>query len=398
MKKSNRKILNVSIIFTIIIVAVFAAKCFWGNDDLPIVHTDTPKRGTIIEKIPANGKIRPVTEVKISPDVSGEIVELNIQEGDYVNAGDLIIKIKQDVYISLKDRAMASLNASKAQYRLQQARFNQAEQNLKRNKILHDSKAISAQEFESITAEYDMAKEDLKAAEFNVQSATASLNEAEENLLKTTIYSPINGIISVLNVEKGERVVGTSQMAGTEMLRIADFGNMEVLVDVNENDIIKVSLGDTAEIDVDAWPGQLFKGIVTKIANSAKNLSSTSVNDVTNFAVTIEILKDSYTRLLEKNPIPFRPGMSASVEIKTETKDNVLMLPLQSVTADESVFVYDRISGTVKKIAVKTGIQDIDNIEITDGITSDSLLIVTGPYGIITNTLNDGMAVNTAHE
>lgn len=394
MNRKKRRLWRAVIICAVILVIIICGKAFWGKDKIPSVTVGTPERGTIIEKIPANGKIRPVTEVKISPDVSGEIIELNVQEGDYIQAGELIIKIKQDVYISLRDRATASLNATKAQYQQQQTRFHQAKLNMNRSSTLYKSKAISEQEYESAVAEYNMAKEELNAAEFNIQSATASLNEAEENLLKTTIYSPISGIVSVVNVEKGERVVGTSQMAGTEILRIADFDKMEVLVDVNENDIIKVSLGDTADIDVDAYPGQLFKGVVTKIANSAKNLSAASSNDVTNFEVTIGILKESYSLLLEKSPIPFRPGMSASVEIETETKENALKLPLQSVTADESVFIYDKLSGTVKKAKIKTGIQDINNIEITDGITSDSLLVVTGPYGTITNILNEGTKVN----
>ena len=256
----------------VIVAAVVLYALFRTDKGEPVVIS-RPARETIIEKIPANGKIRPVTEVKISPDVSGEIVELNVEEGDRVQKGDLIIKIRQDVYISLKDRAEASLNSTRAQYRQQKASFDQAEQNYNRNLDLYEKRAISLQEFEASTAEYEMASEQLKAAEFNIESATASLREAEENLTKTVIYSPIDGIISSLSVEKGERVVGTSQMAGTEMLRIADFNMMEVLVDVNENDIIRITKGDTADIDVDAYPGRTFKGVVTQIANSAKNRS-----------------------------------------------------------------------------------------------------------------------------
>lgn len=377
----------------IIIAAAITARLILGRDKKIQVDIGFPQRGLIVEKIPANGKIRPVTEVKISPDVSGEIIELNVEEGDRVSAGELIIKIKQDVYISLRDRASASLNSTKAQYQQQSARFIQAEQNFLRNKKLYESRAISLQEYETATAEYNMAKEELKAAEFNIQSAMASLEEAEENLIKTTIYAPIDGIVSLLSVEKGERVVGTSQMAGTEMLRIADFDRMEVVVDVNENDILRVSLGDTAEIDVDAYPERLFKGTVTKIASSAKNLSSASVNEVTNFEVTIGILKESYTDLLSGDSIPFRPGMSASAEIKTEKKENALIVPLQAVTADGCIFVFDEKSGTVHKVKVKTGIQNIDSIEILGGLDSDSVMIVTGPYSIITGILDDGYEV-----
>ena len=361
------------------------------------VIINRPTRETIIEKIPANGKIRPVTEVKISPDVSGEIIELNVDEGDRVRKGDLIIKIRQDVYISLRDRAEASLNSTKAQYRQQKAAFDQAEQNYNRNRDLYEKRAISLQEFEASTAEYGMAAEQLKAAEYNIESATASLSEAEENLTKTVIYSPIDGIISSLSVEKGERVVGTSQMAGTEMLRIADFNMMEVLVDVNENDIIRITKGDTADIDVDAYPGRRFKGVVTQIANSAKNLTAatSALTDVTNFEVRIRLLPASYADLLEKDPIPFRPGMSASVEIETDRQDNALTVPLQAVTSEECIFTYDPSTATVSSVKVSTGIQSIENIQITGGLEdADSTWIVTGPYSTVNRVLEDGMKVS----
>jgi len=380
----------------VIVAAVVLYALFRTDKGEPVVIS-RPARETIIEKIPANGKIRPVTEVKISPDVSGEIVELNVEEGDRVQKGDLIIKIRQDVYISLKDRAEASLNSTRAQYRQQKASFDQAEQNYNRNLDLYKKRAISLQEFEASTAEYEMASEQLKAAEFNIESATASLREAEENLTKTVIYSPIDGIISSLSVEKGERVVGTSQMAGTEMLRIADFNMMEVLVDVNENDIIRITKGDTADIDVDAYPGRTFKGVVTQIANSAKNLTATTsaLTDVTNFEVRIRLLPESYADLLENDPIPFRPGMSASVEINTDRQDNALTVPLQAVTSEECIFTYDPSTATVKSVKVSTGIQSIEDIQITGGLNNtDSLWIVTGPYSTVNRVLEDGMKVN----
>lgn len=392
-KKIKRKRFKTALIVTAAILAVIIVKLVSGREKNVTVDIDTPYVGMITERIPANGKIRPVTEIKISPDVSGEIIELNVEEGDRVSAGDLILKIKQDVYLSLRERAVASLNATKAQYQQQQARLRQAEQNYLRNRRLYESRAISQQEYETSTAEYNMAKEELNAAEFNIQSALASLNEAEENLTKTTIYAPIDGIISLLSVEKGERVVGTSQMAGTEMMRIADFGRMEVVVDVNENDIIRVALGDTADINVDAYPERIFKGIVTRIANLAKNLSSTSSNEVTNFEVTIGILEESYADLLSIHTIPFRPGMSASAEITTERKSNTLTVPLQAVTADECIFVFDSESGKVKKVKIKTGIQDISRIEILEGIGPDAM-IITGPYSVITGSLDDGLEVN----
>ena len=383
----------------IIIAAVIVAAVIFGlldQDKGEPVTIGTPAVGSIVERIPANGKIHPVTEVKISPDVSGEIIQLNVEEGDRVSRGDLVIMIKQDVYISLRDRAAASLNATKAQYQQQKASFVQAEQNYLRNKQLYEQRAISLQEFQTSTAEYGMAREQLKAAEYNIESAEASLDEAEENLTKTVIYSPIDGIVSSLSVEKGERVVGTSQMAGTEMLRIADFDMMEVLVDVNENDIIRISKGDTADIEVDAYPGRVFRGVVTQIANSAKNLTSTTaaVTDVTNFEVKVRILKDSYADLLPADPIPFRPGMSASVEIETERKDGVMTVPLQAVTSGSTVFIYDRATSTVREIPVTTGIQDIGNIEIIPGTDlTGSTEIVTGPYSTISKILTDGMKV-----
>lgn len=396
MGKKRKGIRYTLIVMAAVVTAAVLFALLRTDKGEPVV-INRPTRETIIEKIPANGKIRPVTEVKISPDVSGEIIELNVDEGDRVRKGDLIIKIRQDVYISLRDRAEASLNSTKAQYRQQKAAFDQAEQNYNRNRDLYEKRAISLQEFEASTAEYGMAAEQLKAAEYNIESATASLSEAEENLTKTVIYSPIDGIISSLSVEKGERVVGTSQMAGTEMLRIADFNMMEVLVDVNENDIIRITKGDTADIDVDAYPGRRFKGVVTQIANSAKNLTAatSALTDVTNFEVRIRLLPASYADLLEKDPIPFRPGMSASVEIETDRQDNALTVPLQAVTSEECIFTYDPSTATVSSVKVSTGIQSIENIQITGGLEdADSTWIVTGPYSTVNRVLEDGMKVS----
>lgn len=396
MKKKKNKALRNILAAVAVILAAAIIYAVLGQENGEPVTVAVPSTGTIVERIPANGKIHPVTEVKISPDVSGEIIELNVEEGDRVSRGDLVIKIKQDVYISLRDRAAATLNATRAQYQQQKASFTQAEQNYMRNKQLYGQKAISLQEFQASTAEYEMAREQLNAAEYNIESAVASLDEAEENLTKTVIYSPIDGIVSSLSVEKGERVVGTSQMAGTEMLRIADFDMMEVLVDVNENDIIRITKGDTADIEVDAYPGRTFKGVVTQIANSAKNLGSTTaaLTDVTNFEVKVRILRESYADLLTSDPIPFRPGMSASVEIETEHKDGVTKIPLQAVTPDGCVFVLDRQSSTVRKVAVTTGIQDIENIEVISGLgAADTVEIVTGPYSTISRILEDGMEV-----
>ncbi|HIT48364.1 MAG TPA: efflux RND transporter periplasmic adaptor subunit [Candidatus Coprenecus stercoripullorum] len=406
-KNTNMKWLAIA---GLLVVAVLLVIVVSRKDTGIRVTLGTPQTGRIVETIPANGKIQPVTEVKISPDVSGEIVELNVEEGDRVLKGDLIIKIKQDVYISARDRAEASLNSIKAQYLQQEAQFRRIEAAYERNVQLYGRKAISEQEYETSLADYQVAKEQLSAARFDIAGAEATLQEAEENLVKTTIYSPIDGIVSSLSVEKGERVVGTSQMAGTEMLRIADFAQMEVLVDVNENDIIRVAHGDTAIISVDAWPGKEFSGIVTKVANSAKNIDEVSADQVTNFEVTVEILQDSYKALADSVFMPFRPGMSASVEILTSVKDSVLKVPLQAVAArddvgtgisgklQEYVFLYDREQSVARAVRVVTGIQDIDNIEITEGLQSDSVMLIVGPYNVVAKQLMDGMHVTLSSD
>ncbi len=398
--KLNIKWVIVAIV-AIIVVLMFVVK--GKNNKAVKVDTTEVIKHDIIEVIPANGKIQPVVEVKISPDVSGEIVELNFEEGDFVKKGELVIKIKQDVYISMKEKAEASLNSIKAQFAQQEAQLKQIEQSYVRNKKLFEQKAISESEFETATSQYEVAKSQLKAAEFNVKSASAALKEAQENLIKTTIYSPMDGIISKMNVEKGERVVGTSQMAGTELFRVANLNDMEVLVDVNENDIVRLNQKDTAEIEVDAYPGKKFMGIVTQIANSAKNIGG-GADQVTNFEVKIRILPV----IDNKNEVSnlFRPGMSASVSIRTETKKGALSIPLQAITtrsdlykdtlkkdnqeAIEQVFVVNKDTVEVRKIT--TGIQDLNNIEVLTGLKENEV-IVTGPYAAISKTLKRGTKV-----
>ncbi|PKO95793.1 MAG: efflux RND transporter periplasmic adaptor subunit [Bacteroidetes bacterium HGW-Bacteroidetes-7] len=406
MKKKNIKWI-IAIAFVLIVVLAF-----YGNSKKKNVTTVTVEkisRRSIIEVIPANGKIKPVVEVKISPDVSGEIVELNFKEGDHIKRGDLIIKIKQDVYISMRERAEASLNSVRAQLTQLQAQFVQVEQTYNRTKTLYEQKALSEADFESAQSQYLMAKEQIKAAEFNVKSSSAALKEAVENLTKTVIYAPMDGIISKMSVEKGERVVGTSQMAGTEMLRIANFENMEVLVDVNENDIIRIKQGDTATIEVDAYPNRKFAGVVTQIANSAKNIGS-AIEQVTNFEVKIYILQDSYSDLSATGRNPFRPGMSASVSIQTARKDSILTIPLQAITTRtdlipdsvktkmginesmEQVFIVKE-DNTVEVREITTGIQDLANIEILTGL-QDNESIVIGPFSAISKTLKKGTVVS----
>lgn len=398
--KLNMKWIIVAIV-AVIVVLIFATK---GKNDRAVkVSTQEVLKKDIVEVIPANGKIQPVVEVKISPDVSGEIVELNFEEGNFVKKGDLVIKIKQDVYISMKEKAEASLNAIKAQFSQQQAQFRQIEQAYNRNKKLFEQKAISESEFETSLSQYEVAQGQLKAAEYNIKSASAALRETQENLIKTTIYSPMDGIISKMNVEKGERVVGTSQMAGTELFRVANLNDMEVLVDVNENDIVRLNQKDTAEIEVDAYPGKKFKGVVTQIANSAKNIGG-GVDQVTNFEVKIRILPvvDNQNEISNL----FRPGMSASVSIRTETKIGALSIPLQSITTRSDLFkdtvkkegdkvveqVFVMVKDTVQVRKITTGIQDLNNIEVVSGL-KEGEIIVTGPYAAISKTLKSGTKV-----
>lgn len=408
-KKNNTRKYILIAAAAVIIALIIVGKSNSGKG-IPVT-VKHPEIGTIVESIPANGKIQPVTEVKISPDVSGEIIKLNYQEGDTVKKGDLILQIKQDVYISARDRAEASLNAVKAQYLQQEAQLKQIELNHRRNELLYGKNTISQADYEKSLAEYQIAQSQLKAAEFNVKSAQASLKEAEENLVKTNIYAPMSGTISKLSVEIGERVVGTTQMAGTEMLRIADLSQMEVLVDVNEIDIIRLAPKDTATIEVDAYPGRKFKGMVTQVANSSKNSGTATADQVTNFEVKVIILPESYSDLLAGSNIPFRPGMSASVSIQTEKKDNILMVPLQSITTRkdivdsletsaetlQQVFVYNEKNGTVDVLCVETGIQDMSNIEITKGLDKEHK-IVTAPYSAISKDLKNGSVVTVTEE
>jgi HlyD family secretion protein len=359
----------------------------------------------IIEAVTANGKIQPETEVKISPDVSGEIVELNVKEGDFVQKGTLLFKIKPEIYVSARDRAAATLNSTKARLSQVEAQLIQAELAYNRSKKLFEENTISQADFEQAESQYKIALAEKQSAEYSVKSSEASLKESNENLIKTTVYSPMTGTISSLLVELGERVVGANMMTGTEVLRVADLNRMEVMVDVNENDIIRVKLGDTAIVEVDAYLDRDFKGVVTEIANSANTLGSTS-DQVTNFKVRILILKESYEDLIsDKNPSPFRPGMSASVDIYTSSKSNVLTVPIQAVTtrtdtlstdpaAKDKIRTLVFLSDGTYALArdVKTGIQDNVNIEILDGLKEGDEVIVQ-PFSAISKKLSDSTLI-----
>lgn len=420
-KKLIRYLVIVAVI--LIVVAIIGKKSGkFGQPDSIDVVVESPEKRTIIESISANGKIHPEVEVKISPEVSGEIIELPVKDGDKVTKGQLLCRIKPDTYISIRERTEASVNSAKARLLQAEAQLLQAELAYKRSKQLYNQKAISESEFESAETSYQVAQSDVKAAQFNVESAQASLKEANENLNKTTIYAPMSGTISRLNVELGERVVGTAQMAGTEILRIADLSRMETRVSVNENDIVRVKLNDTSLIYVDAYPEHTFKGVVTQIANSASVTGSTT-DQVTTFEVKILLLKSSYNHLISKGlPNPFRPGMSTNVDIQTMTKNNVLTIPIQAVTTREasntknsekeenkkssdedaidkkiSEIVFVAKSDTASSVEVQTGIQDNRYIEIISGLETDDEVIIA-PFSAISRRLSNGSLIKRVEE
>lgn len=430
-KKSNRIIwyLLAAVVVLVIISVVVSS----NRKNLESVEIGEVKLITITEKVGASGKVQPETEVKLSPDVSGEITELYVKEGDSVVKGQLLLRIRPDNYQLAVERSQAALNTSKAALAQAQSRQLQAEAqlirskaNYERQKALFEQKVISQLEYEQATAEYQVAQQELEAAkqsvisaQYNIQSAISTVNETIQNLTRTSVYAPIGGIISKLSVEKGERVVGTAQMAGTELLRIANLNDMEVRVDVNENDIIRVSLGDTADVEVEAYRNRKFKGVVTSIANTANQ--ALTAESVTEFQVKVRILGESYKDLKAKSGrlSPFRPGTSASVEIITETKKNVLGVPLAAVVAkspdevskldnkskkvvevkqeknnekkaekQEFVFVYDPNTKKVALRAVRTGISDFENIEIVSGLKAGEKIVV-GPFQAIDKKLKN---------
>jgi HlyD family secretion protein len=435
----NKKILPyaIGILVIVVVLLVVGKKMGWFGKEFSIsVATDGVKNITLTEFITANGKIQPETQVKISPDVSGEVIELYVEEGNEVKAGELLCVIKPEIYVSALNRAEAALNSSKA--RLAQAEAQQIERELafKRAKQLFDKNTIPVSEFETAQAVYQVAQAEVKAAQFSVKSAEASVSEAREQLTKTKIYAPISGTISALNIEKGERVVGTSMMIGTEMMVVADLNRMEVQVEVNENDIVKVTKFDTALVEVDAYLNRKFKGIVTEIANSASTIGTTA-DQVTNFEVKVLLLKESYMDLIDSvsgNLYPFRPGMSAAVDILTESRSNVLSVPISAVTTrvkkkgggteevsdtvvkdseesetsasnsenvvekeekQEVVFVLN--GNRVMKTEVKTGIQDNTSIEILEGLKEGDEVVIA-PFNAINKTLKDSMMVKKVTE
>ena len=406
--KTN-KILKILIIAVVVLLvfAVIGKKAGWFGKAVTVkVAVEKAEKRYIVETITANGKIQPEKEVKISPDVSGEIVELTVREGDHVEKGQLLIRIKPDIYISQRDRSLAAISSARARLAQSDAQFTQAELTFNRTKQLFDEQTISKSEYEQAEASYSVAKAEVDAAKYSVVSSEASLKEANENLVKTSIYAPMTGTVSMLLVELGERVAGTGMMAGTELLRVADLSRMEAQVEVNENDIVRVSLGDTALIEVDAYLDHKFKGIVTEIASSAKT-TGVSADQVTNFDVKILVLPESYKDLSDnEKTTPLRPGMSATVDIQTERKSGIIAVPIQAVTtrmdttkvtqtaSDEEIRTLVFITAGEYALAkdVKTGIQDNNYIEILSGVAENDQ-VISSPFSAISKKLSDSTLI-----
>ncbi|MBP6455193.1 MAG: efflux RND transporter periplasmic adaptor subunit [Chitinophagaceae bacterium] len=384
------------------------------------VAVEPSKKSSIIELVSASGKIYPVSEVKISPDVSGEIISLNVEEGDSVKKGQVLGTINAMIYKTAVNKAQAQLNQTKSSVSNASALKNQAlaqlqqaENSYNRSLSLFQEKVISVSELETAESAYKVAlasfkasMETIKGSRYNVTGAQADVSEAKQSLQRTTLYAPMNGIVSNLFVKKGERVVGTAQMAGTEIMRVADMSKMKVDVEVGETEITKVSIGDTANIEVEAYDGKIFKGIVSKISqtnpNSNLQNAATSMNEqVTNYTVSVEIINESYAFLLKENPnrFPFRPGMSASVDIITSKKDDILVVPIDAVTTreDENAkgtykerikeYVFIDSNGFAKLQQIETGLQDNENIEIISGLKLNQNVIVA-PYAAVARNLN----------
>lgn len=421
MKNKNRKWLWISITAIVLLALLIA---FGKNkDEGTKVSVEKVATHTITETVTASGKIYPETEVKISPEVSGEIIELNINEGDSVAKGQLLVKINPAIYSSQVQQAEASMQQtqsgvanSKQMSAQSKANFEQAQSNYTRNKKLFTDKVISATEFEQIEATFKAAKASYEAAQaniaggnFGVKASAAGLSQARENLLKTSIIAPRSGIISALSVKKGERVLGTSQMQGTQLLSIADMSRIELRVDVSETDIAKVKIGDTSIITADAYRNRKFTGVVSKIAVSSTTANTGSSDQVTNYTVHILILPQSYSDIVStgKYKYPFKPGMSASVDIQTRREYNILSIPVNAVTTrdwadsvqnDDSirqvVFVYNSTDKKVMLRDVQTGIQDNKFIQIINGLKANEEVVVA-PYGAIARLLKDNTSVKS---
>ena len=420
-KKTIYILLAVAVVLIGTLIGLSKSGVIGSKDKGTEIEIANVAASTIVETVSATGKIQPEIEVKISSEVSGEIIALNVKEGQVVKKGDLLVKINPDLYTSSYNRTVSNLSGTKAGLNQSEASYKEAKANYDRNKSLYDKGIISRADWDKAVASFEVAKANKQNAYYNVQSASATVLEAKDNLGRTTIYAPADGTISVLNVELGERVLGTQQMAGTEILRVANLNNMEVEVDVNENDIVKIKVGDKANVEVDAYLKKQFKGVVTSISNSAS--STLTADQVTNFKVKVRILKESYQDLLEGKPStysPFRPGMTATVDIITNTKSNILTVPISSVVVKSDTAAVKEIkvedpndekskpksdkkfecvfvkNGDKAKIRiVKTGIQDDTNIEVISGLQKGDVVIV-GPYNTVSKDLNSGDKIKLA--
>ena len=449
----NKKIIWTIFILLVIVVGLVALKKggAFGKDEGINVTAEKVVRRTIIETVNASGKVYPEIEVKVSPDISGEITELTVDEGDSVRKGQVLARIYADIYTTQRDQAaamvsqqQASVSNSSAQLQALKATLDQSKRTYDRQKQLLDEKVISRAEFEqaesaylSAQANYNAAIQGIRGSQAGVTSARANLLKANKDLSRTAVIAPMNGVISSLSVKKGERVVGNSMMAGTEMMRFADMSVIEVIVDVGENDIPKVHLGDSAIVEIDAYNNRKFKGNVTKIAsgNSMGNAAAANTNDVTNFKVHIRLLPESYKDLIDParpKSFPFRPGMSASADIQTKRHENALSVPINAITTrekgsdkpiqtqktsqaeqdankdeeqgaqttsldlEEVAFVLQP-DGKVKKVKVRTDIQDINHIEVMSGLKEGDQ-VITGPYSTVSKTLTDGMKVKVVEK
>lgn len=439
----NKKLIWIIVILVAIIGTLIGLKKFGiiGKEEGKKVTAEKAEKRTITETVTASGKISPEVEVKVSPDISGEIVELFVNEGDSVSRGQVVAKIYADIYASQRDQAAAGVAQSEAaeanataQLKALEASLEQARKTYDRQKKLYEEKVISKAEFEqaeqtykTAQANYNAAKEGIKGNLAAIQSARANLNRVSKDMSRAVITAPMSGVVNILNVKKGERVAGNSFSIGTEMMRIADLRSMVAIVDVGENDIPKVNYGDTALITVDAYGSRKFKGLVFKIANPTSSTTSASASstEVTNYKVHVRLLPESYQDLIVKGrPFPFRPNMSATADIQTKTERNVLSVPLAAVTTrdkkgdivsaekntstssdkgaasteekaatnaddiDEVVFVLGA-DGKVKKVKVKTAIQDLNYIQVISGLQGNEE-VITGPYTLLSKTLKEG--------
>lgn len=408
------------VILALVVVAVVRG----GNRELPVVSTDTVQARDIVERVSASGKIQPEIEVKITAEVNGQIIDLPVKEGDVVEKGDLLVQLNPDIYEAALLRAEASLNSARSNLASARAQVAQGKANqfatakaFERAQSLLASKVISQAEFDQNEASYltanaslTSAEESVRSAEFAIRSGEASLQEARDNLSRTTLVAPQAGVVTALSKEVGESVQGNGFTAGEVIMNVSDLSTMEVNVEVNESDIVRIHMDDEAEIEVDAYLGETFSGRVTEIGNTALNagMNGFSMDQVTNFSVKIRLDRSSYTHLLEgdhDHATPFRPGMSATVDVLTAKADQVLSAPIQAVASRASdteegegtetqLGVFLLVDGEAKWTVVETGIQDTKFVEIQGEVDEDDVLI-TGPYEVVSRSLEDGESVET---